>query len=116
MRKWLIEELICPQCLDSDIVLHPDIHTETEDDIIEGHLVCPQCRQVYEIHEGIAVVVPEQTLPMIRDTTGYNSFSMLSSYLWSHYSEFFNGPDATDAYQNRITSYNVCYTKLLREK
>ncbi|WP_320044197.1 methyltransferase domain-containing protein [uncultured Desulfobacter sp.] len=99
MKKWLIEELICPQCLDSENVLNLDIRTETGDDIIEGHLVCPQCKQVYEIHEGIAVVVPEQTLPIIQDATGYNSFSMLSSYLWSHYSEFFNGPDATDAYQ-----------------
>ena len=99
MKKWLVEELICPQCLDSENVLKLDIRTETEDDIIEGHLVCPQCKQVYEIHEGIAVVVPEQTLPIIQDATGYNSFSMLSSYLWSHYSEFFNGPDATDAYQ-----------------
>jgi SAM-dependent methyltransferase len=98
MKKWLIEELICPQCLDSEIVLNPDIHTEMDDDIIEGRLVCPQCRQGYEIHEGIAVVVPEQTLPIVRDETGYNSFSMRSAYLWSHYSEFFNGPDATDAY------------------
>ena len=66
MKKWLIEELICPQCLDSEIVLDPDIHTETDDEIIEGRLVCPQCRQAYEIHEGIAVVVPEQTLPIIQ--------------------------------------------------
>nr|WP_320191106.1 methyltransferase domain-containing protein [uncultured Desulfobacter sp.] len=99
MKKWLIEELICPQCLDSENVLNLDSLTETGDDIIKGHLVCPQCKQVYEIHEGVAVVVPEQTLPVIQDATGYNSFSMLSSYLWSHYSEFFNGPDATDAYQ-----------------
>ncbi len=106
MKKWLIGALICPQCRDSDIVLEPDIHTETDDEIIEGRLVCPQCRQAYEIHEGIAVVVPEQTLPMIQDATGYNSFSMLSSYLWSHYSEFFNGPDATDAYQRWARTFD----------
>ncbi len=107
MKKWLIEELICPQCQDNDSGLNPEIHTETDDDIIEGYLGCPQCRQTYGIHEGIAVVVPEQTMPIIRDATGYNSFSMLSSYLWSHYSEFFNGPDATDAYQKWARAFGA---------
>ncbi len=99
MRKWMIEELICPGCLDKEIPLTLDSQIETRDEIIEGQLVCPECAKRYEIHEGIAVVVPEKTLPLTRDTAGYGSFSMLSSYLWSHYSEFFNGPDATDAYQ-----------------
>jgi SAM-dependent methyltransferase/uncharacterized protein YbaR (Trm112 family) len=107
MKKWLVEELICPQCLDSENVLNPDIRTETDDDIIEGALVCRQCRQAYEIHEGIAVVVPEQTLPIVQDAAGYNSFSMLSSYLWSHYSEFFNGPDATDAYRKWARAFEA---------
>ena len=107
MKKWLVEELICPQCLDNEFVLNPDIQTQTDDEIIEGKLVCPQCKQVYEIHEGIAVVVPEQTLPIVQDVAGYNSFSMLSSYLWSHYSEFFNGPDATDAYQKWARAFDT---------
>lgn len=106
MKKWLIEELICPQCLDNENVLDPDICTETDEDILEGRLVCPQCGQGYEIHEGIAVVVPDKTLPVIQDARGYNSFSMLSSYLWSHYSEFFNGPDATDAYQKWALAFS----------
>ncbi|PIE66963.1 MAG: methyltransferase type 11 [Deltaproteobacteria bacterium] len=99
MKTWLIDALICPQCLDSEIELNLDISAGTDDEIIEGRLACPQCGQAYHIHEGLAVVVPEKTLPVIQETTGYNSFSMHSSYLWSHYSEFFNGPDATDAYQ-----------------
>ena len=45
------------------------------------------------------MVVPEKTLPITWHRRGYGSFSMRSSYLWSHYSEFFNGPDATDAYR-----------------
>lgn len=99
MKKWLMEELICPECLDKEILLTADIIQEDDKDIIEGHLACPECDSRFDIHDGIAVVVPEKTLPVTRATAGYGSFSMLSSYLWSHYSEFFNGPDATDAYK-----------------
>ncbi|WDP91828.1 MAG: methyltransferase domain-containing protein [Desulfobacter sp.] len=113
MKKWLIEELICPECLkknqsqsqDNEIVLIPDIIRETDTEIIEGRLDCPQCGKGYGIHDGIAVVVPEETLPVTRETAGYGSFSMLSSYLWSHYSEFFNGPDATDAYKKWAAAF-----------
>ena len=106
MKKWLIEELICPQCSDGEFILEPEIEKETHGDILEGALICPQCKKRYGIHGGIAVVVPDQTLPIIQDTAGYNSFSMLSSYLWSHYSEFFNGPDATDAYQKWANAFS----------
>lgn len=103
MKKWLIEELICPECLDKDsgkeILLTVDIKKETDEEIIEGKLNCPGCGKQYDIREGIAVVVPEKTLPITKDMAGYGSFSMQSSYLWSHYSEFFNGPDATNAYK-----------------
>jgi SAM-dependent methyltransferase/uncharacterized protein YbaR (Trm112 family) len=99
MKKWLTKELICPECLEQEIPLNLESREEKEDDILEGSLNCPQCGRSYTIKQGIAVVVPEETLPITRETKGYGSFSMLSSYLWSHYSEFFNGPDATDAYQ-----------------
>lgn len=109
MKKWLIEELICPECLttnpEKEHLLQVDIQTETDDDIIEGQLICQECSRRYEIHEGIAVVVPEKTLALTREKAGYGSFSMLSSYLWSHYSEFFNGPDATDAYKKWATTF-----------
>ncbi len=107
MKKWLIEELICPQCRGSNFVLEPEIRIETEDDIIDGELICPNCQHRYEIRQGIALVVPDHTLPIIQDTAGYNSFSMLSSYLWSHYSEFFNGPDATDAYRKWAGAFSA---------
>jgi SAM-dependent methyltransferase len=99
MKKWLIEELICPECLDKEILLSVDIQTETDEKIMEGQLICPDCDKRYEINGGIAVVVPEKILPMTRDTAGYGSFPMRSSYLWSHYSEYFNGSSATDAYK-----------------
>ncbi len=99
MKRWLENELVCPECTTGKPALSLEIEKIQEDDVIEGRLTCPQCRQTYGIHEGIAVVVPEKTLPVTRETGGYNSQAMLQSYLWSHYSEFFNGPDATDAYK-----------------
>jgi len=109
MKKWLIEELICPECLDKDsdkeVLLTVDIKRETDEEIIEGQLNCPGCGRQYDINAGIAVVVPEKTLPITRDRAGYGSFSMRSSYLWSHYSEFFNGPDATNAYKKWAAAF-----------
>lgn len=109
MKKWLIEELICPECLGKDsnteILLTADIHREDKEEIIDGRLNCPVCGSQYDINAGVAVVVPEKTLPITWHQSGYGSFSMRSSYLWSHYSEFFNGPDATDAYKKWAAAF-----------
>ena len=108
MKKWLIEHVVCPECIHSEngeADLMPEIMKDTEDDILEGSLRCTGCNSQYMIREGIAFIVPEKTLPHTKGSTGYNSKSMLSAYLWSHYAEFFDGPggagasDATDAYQ-----------------
>lgn len=99
MKKWLQEKLICPECIAQAVPLDLKIITETENDVLEGELTCPACGGHYAINDGVAVVLPKKSLPVLSDPSGYNSRSMLSSYLWSHYSEFFNGPDATDAYQ-----------------
>jgi len=110
MKKWLVNELICPECLNKDanneISLTADIKKETDEEIVEGRLNCPDCGRQYNINEGTAVVVPEKTLPITRHQAGYGSFSMLQSYLWSHYAEFFNGPDATDAYKKWAAAFN----------
>ncbi|MBU1168169.1 MAG: methyltransferase domain-containing protein [Proteobacteria bacterium] len=98
MKTWLHKHLICPECLESEAALTLEIIKEKHDDIIEGELHCPGCGNRYLIQEGIAVIVPHKTLPHSDDQSGYNSKNMLSAYLWSHYSEFFNGSDATDAY------------------
>jgi SAM-dependent methyltransferase len=110
MKRWLSEELICPECLnrhtDKEIRLKVEIRQEIDEDIIEGRLACPLCKRVYDIHDGIAVVVPERSLPITGNMTGYGSFSMNSSYMWSHYSEFLNDPDATDAYKRWAGAFN----------
>ncbi|MFH2047420.1 MAG: methyltransferase domain-containing protein [Pseudomonadota bacterium] len=99
MKKWLIDKLICPECLNEEISLGIDIKEEQKEDVIEGELLCPSCKRSYVIHDGIAVILPELTMQVISDASGYNSKSMLSSYLWSHFSDMFNDPGATDAYK-----------------
>ena len=107
MKKWLLADLICPECIPEEIALTVDVREENETDIIAGELHCPRCGHSYSVREGVAVIVPAATLPQTRGTTGYNSQAMLSAYLWSHYSEFFNGPDATDAYRR----WAACFQK-----
>lgn len=99
MKKWLLEKLICPECAGKNIPLNLIIKKECDDDILDGQLGCNSCGAIYKINDGVAVVLPEKSMSVLRDSTGYNSKNMLSAYLWSHFSEFFNGPDATDAYK-----------------
>lgn len=99
MKKWVKEKLICPECLEKQIPLDLIIKEEHDDDIITGELGCNSCGAVYAVHNGVAVVLPKKSMPILSDSSGYNSQNMLSAYLWSHFSEFFNGPDATDAYK-----------------
>ncbi len=99
MKKWLKEKLICPECLTDEIPLNLKIKTETDKDVIEGALTCASCKRSYPIHKGVAVVLPEKSMSVISDTSGYNSKSMLSSYLWSHFGDFLKDPNATDAYR-----------------
>jgi len=99
MKKWLQEKLVCPECSMAEIPLDMEIKETRDDDVLEGTLRCPACGSCYLINQGVAVVLPARTLPVVSDNSGYNSPGMLSSYLWSHFSEFFDGPNATDAYR-----------------
>ena len=99
MKKWLQENLICPACLPQQNPLDLKIREECGDDIIDGQLLCPACGTHYAINKGVAVIVPETTRSAMANASGYNSQSMLSAYLWSHYSDLFNDPDATGAYR-----------------
>ena len=99
MKKWLHENLVCPTCLPRQVPLDLKIREECGDDIIDGKLLCPACGVPYAIDKGVAVIVPESTKSAMTNASGYNSQTMLSAYLWSHYSDLFNDPDATDAYR-----------------
>lgn len=93
------EKLVCPECLGHEISLDLDIKEEVEDDILEGELSCPACKRKYPIHKGVAVILPDKTMPVISDPSGYNSRQMLSSYLWSHFCDLLKDPEATEAYR-----------------
>lgn len=99
MRKWLKKMLICPECLPEEIPLDLNVVDEQDEDILEGDLQCPVCKGTYPIRQGVAVVLPEASKHLAGETSGYNSKGMLSSYLWSHYCDYLQDPQATDAYQ-----------------
>jgi SAM-dependent methyltransferase/uncharacterized protein YbaR (Trm112 family) len=99
MKQWLLQMLICPNCLTEEVPLKPDNQVTRDGEILEGVLSCPACNTHYPIQNGVAAVLPDQTAPMLTDKTGYNSRSMLSAYLWSHYGDLFQDPDATEAYR-----------------
>lgn len=99
MKKWVKEKLICPECLADEIPLDLAIKKEQGNDVIEGALTCRSCKRSYPIHQGVAVVLPDASQSVLSQTAGYNSKSMMSSYLWSHYCDFLNDPASTDAYR-----------------
>ena len=98
MHKWLTEILICPECLPENVPLSLTSDTEEEGDVIHGELTCPTCGTIYPVRDGVAVILPQETLDGIHHAGGYNSETMLSAYLWSHFSDLFNDPEATSAY------------------
>ena len=99
MKKWLNEKLLCPGCIPEEKPLDLDINEEENEDVIEGRLTCSDCGRTYPIQKGVAFVLPEESSSVLSNGTGYNSRGMLSAYLWSHFCDLFNDPDATDAYK-----------------
>jgi SAM-dependent methyltransferase len=99
MKKWVAAKLICPQCLDAEVPLALTIREAEADDIMDGEMICPQCGGNYPIQQGIAVLLPERTRDILTDNRGYNAPGMLSAYLWSHFGDLLQDPDATQAYQ-----------------
>jgi SAM-dependent methyltransferase/uncharacterized protein YbaR (Trm112 family) len=99
MRKWLKEKLLCPECIPEEMPLGLNIEKEHDEDVIEGQLRCSHCGHSYPIHKGIAVILPERSLSILSNSSGYNSKGMLSAYLWAHFCDLFHDPNATDAYR-----------------
>ena len=99
MKKWVVDKLICPQCLNEEVPLDLTVHETEADDIKDGEMNCPRCGGNYPIQQGIAVLLPEATRDILSDQRGYNAPGMLSAYLWSHFGDLLNEPDATKAYQ-----------------
>ncbi|HMB31287.1 MAG TPA: methyltransferase domain-containing protein [Desulfohalobiaceae bacterium] len=87
MYTWLLPYLICPNCLPKEIILSLDTVTDIEDqDILSGQLICPKCRSRYLIKEGVALLTID-TKTAQADQDKYEQDKVLSSYLWSHFSD-----------------------------
>jgi SAM-dependent methyltransferase len=99
MKKWVADKLICPQCLDDEVQLDLDVREAVEDDVTDGRMACPRCGGRYPIRAGIAVLLPETKRDILTDSQGYNAPGMLSAYLWSHFGDLLEDPDATQAYR-----------------
>lgn len=99
MKRWVVDTLICPECLVLEMPLTLTIREEKGDDVMDGELCCPDCGRRYPIRSGIGLLLPEKTRAILDDDAGYNSPAMVSSYLWSHFSDLMGDPRATDAYR-----------------
>jgi len=99
MKKALLEILICPSCLPDKNALQSQIMEEAGGDILEGALRCGQCGREYPIQDGIAFLDPAHSLKNGGSGSKYESAPVLSSYLWSHYGDLLNDPEAVPAYK-----------------
>ena len=98
MKQWLTQYLVCPQCLPEELSLELSADRQEDEEILAGSLSCKACGSSYPIEDGLAVVLPEESRGILSVESGYNSKNMLSSYLWSHFCDTFDDPDATGAY------------------
>jgi len=57
LRHWLLDILVCP--IDkSDLELR--VFAESNDEIMEGVLICSRCKRLYPIIKGIPVLLPDE--------------------------------------------------------
>ncbi len=97
MKKWLTEILVCPSCLPRERRLRENIYKEYNNDVIEGELICEQCRRSYPVRDGVAFLQIQH--PGEADLGNrYESSPVLSSYLWSHYGDLLKDVEAFDTY------------------
>jgi SAM-dependent methyltransferase len=97
MKKVLLEILICPLCLPEEHRLKENVMRIQKDDIIEGYLTCGRCGSAYPIQSGIAYLEPRQSGEG-KLNSKYETIPLLSSYLWSHYGDLLQDPEACPAY------------------
>ncbi len=107
MKSRLLELLVCPSCLPDEIPLHLQNQDMDGDDILAGSLHCGKCGMIYPISEGIALLVPIQN-PMRNLSGKYETPSVVSSYLWSHYGDLFHEEDAAQAYREWADLVDPC--------
>ncbi|MGD9947172.1 MAG: methyltransferase domain-containing protein [Desulfobulbus sp.] len=97
MKKQLLDLLVCPNCLPQEHSLVADIIKQNDGDILTGALKCPHCAALFPIVDGVALLDP-QTTDDQRSINKYETDEVVSSYLWSHFSELLDDEHASQAY------------------
>jgi uncharacterized protein YbaR (Trm112 family) len=98
MKPFLLELLICPACLPEERPLQALQLDVQRRDIVSGQMLCKVCRRSYPIRQGVAFLTPPGQSNNLSPSK-YETATALSSYLWSHYGDLLNDPEASNAYQ-----------------
>jgi len=107
MKREILEYLICPACLPEENPLSLGNCESSGGDILEGALHCGRCGQAYPIRRGVACLKDAgagrraqggQNSIVQQTASVYESSELLSAYLWSHYADLFEDPEANAAY------------------
>ena len=93
MQRRLLELLICPRCLPAEKPLRAVLRDLRDGDVVTATLTCPSCAAVYPVRDGVAVLL---AAPPVSDQ--YATPQRLASYLWSHYADLDDDPDAHRAF------------------
>lgn len=100
MKSHLIDLLVCPTCLSLEKELVCQIEEEHGNDILSGFLKCDECGTRYPIQDGIASLFPRINERNRVEPSRYESSSVVSSYLWSHFSDMLKEDEASTAYKD----------------
>ena len=100
MKRKLIDLIVCPGCLPDENRLDCASVDETDGDIETGDLVCPACGVSYPIAQGVAHLLPSKPPVTESSSPKYENPDVLSSYLWSHFSDLMDDDDAHTAYKD----------------
>ncbi|ODA43653.1 SAM-dependent methyltransferase [Thermodesulfovibrio sp. N1] len=93
----MLEILICPSCLPEENYLELKHYIHEYNDIVSGNLICNKCGTKYRIENGIAILTPNPNWTPSKDNK-YENPKVISSYLWSHYGDWFNDTEWIPAY------------------
>jgi len=100
MLCCLLPALICPCCLPREVSLQARIRSRQGEDLVDADLVCPQCRTLYPVRDGVADLLPSGAgeAPESGGPDDYEQDEMLSTYLWGHFADLWQDPQASAAY------------------
>ncbi len=98
MKRQILEFLVCPACLPDEVPPALIERDSSGSDVIDGSLECGRCGTIYPIKSGVAEIVPPSMVFPDGTAARYEDPAMLSEYLWSHYADMFQDPEASTSY------------------